>query len=76
MPLENAGLTAETIGEIELEGKVLVIKRIKIIFTLAVAEEHHDAIERVLSVYADGCPVARSIRDSIEITSELDLKTP
>jgi hypothetical protein len=29
----------------------------------------------VVGVYADGCPVARSIKDSIEITSELDLTT-
>jgi hypothetical protein len=27
----------------------------------------------VLEVYADGCPVARSIKESIEIKSELDL---
>jgi hypothetical protein len=29
----------------------------------------------VLGVYADGCPVARSIKNSIEISSELDLTT-
>lgn len=76
MPLENAGLTAESVGEIELEGKVLVIKRIKTTFTLAADEEHRETIERVLGVYADSCPVARSVKDSIEITSELNLKTP
>jgi hypothetical protein len=27
----------------------------------------------MLVVYADSCPVARSIKDSIEISSELDL---
>jgi uncharacterized OsmC-like protein len=32
-----------------------------------------ETIERVLDVHEDGCPVARSIRNSIEITSELDL---
>lgn len=74
MPLENAGLTAESVGEIELEGKVLVIKRIKTTFTLTAAEEHRETIERVLSVYADSCPVARSIRDSIEVTSDLNLR--
>lgn len=29
----------------------------------------------MLVVYADSCPVARSIKDSIEISSELDLTT-
>lgn len=60
-------------GEIEVESKVLVIKRIKQTFHLAASEEDRETIERVLEVYADGCPVARSIRDSIEITSEVDV---
>ena len=76
MPLENAGLTAQSVGEIELEGKVLVIKRIKTTFTLTAPEEHRETIERVLGVYADSCPVARSVKDSIEIISDLNLKTP
>ena len=38
-------------------------------------ERDREAIERVLEVYADSCPVARSIKDSIEIRSELDLTT-
>ena len=54
---------------------MLVVKRIKQTFHLTAKEEDRETIERVLDVYADGCPVARSIRDSIEITSELDLTT-
>lgn len=60
-------------GEVETENKVLVIKRITITFHLTADEEDREKIERVLNVYADSCPVARSIRDSIEITSKLDL---
>jgi uncharacterized OsmC-like protein len=63
------------VGEIETENKVLVVKRIAITFHLAADENDRETIERVLDVYADGCPVARSIKDSIEITSELDLST-
>lgn len=55
---------------------MLVIKRIKQTFHLEADEKDRETIERVLDVYADSCPVARSIRDSIEITSELDLTTP
>jgi uncharacterized OsmC-like protein len=51
---------------------VLVVKRIKQTFHLTADEEDRETIERVVKVYADGCPVARSIKDSIEITSELD----
>jgi organic hydroperoxide reductase OsmC/OhrA len=60
------------VGEVEAEGKVLVIRRIKQTFHLAVPKEERETVERVLSVYADGCPVARSLKGSIEITSGLD----
>jgi organic hydroperoxide reductase OsmC/OhrA len=65
-------ISADTVGEIEVERKVLVIKRIKQTFHLETDEEDHETIERVLEVYADGCPVARSVKESIEISSELD----
>jgi uncharacterized OsmC-like protein len=60
------------VGEVETENKVLVVKRIKQIFHLTADEEDRDTIERVLEVYADSCPVARSIKGSIEISSELE----
>ncbi|CAN5859301.1 hypothetical protein BH18ACT11_BH18ACT11_09740 [soil metagenome] len=66
-------LHAETVGEIEVESKVLVIKRIKQFFYITADEQDRETIERVLSVYADSCPVARSVKDSIEITSDLEL---
>ena len=59
-------------GEIETEDKVLVLKRIKQRFHLTAGEEDRATIERVLKVYADSCPVARSIKNCIEISSELD----
>ena len=59
-------------GEVETEGKVLVVKRIRQIFYLTADEEDRDTIDRVLNVYADSCPVARSIKGSIEISSELE----
>ncbi|MGH3105928.1 MAG: OsmC family protein [Rubrobacteraceae bacterium] len=65
-------LSAETVGEIETEDKVLVLKRIKQHFHLTAGEEDRATIERVLKVYADSCPVARSMKNCIEISSELD----
>jgi uncharacterized OsmC-like protein len=59
-------------GEVELEGKVLVIKRIEVTYTgLDVSAEDADKVQRVLAVHADGCPVARSLKGSIEITTQL-----
>lgn len=59
-------------GEIELDGKVLVIKRIHVVYSgLTIAEEERETIDRVLGMHADGCPVARSLRGAIEITTSL-----
>ncbi len=59
-------------GEVELDGRVLVVKRIAVTYTgLDVAEEDAEKVRRVLAVHADGCPVARSLRGSIEITTQL-----
>jgi uncharacterized OsmC-like protein len=66
---------ADTVGEVETDGKVLVVKRINVTFHLAADEKDRETIERVVNVYADGCPIARSIKNSIEIMSELDLTT-
>ena len=54
---------------------MLIIKRVKQTFHLAANERDRETIERVLEVYADSCPVARSVKDSIEITSKLNLAT-
>ena len=54
---------------------MLVIRKIAITLHLTADEEDRETVERVLEVYEDGCPVARSIRDSIGITSKLDLTT-
>lgn len=59
-------------GEIEKDGRVLVIKRIHVTYSLkGASEDDHKTIERILGFHADYCPVARSIRDSIDITTEV-----
>ena len=62
-------------GEVETEKKILVVKRITQTFHLTADEKDREKIERVIKVYADSCPVARSVKGSIEITSEVDLTT-
>ncbi len=60
-------------GEIEKEGKVLIVKRIHVTYELGgVAEEDHETVARVLDFHADFCPVARSIREAIDITTSLN----
>ncbi len=52
---------------------MLVVKRIKQTFHLVANESDREKIERALRIYADSCPVARSVKGSIEISSEVDL---
>lgn len=60
-------------GEIELDSKVLVIKRIHVTYAgVTVSEEQRPAFDRALSTHADGCPVARSIRAAIDVTTSFD----
>ena len=73
--MEKESLYADTVGEVETENKVLVLKRIKHTLHLRAEQNDRETIERVLGVYEDSCPVAVSIKPAIEITSELDLTT-
>lgn len=62
------------VGEIEVEDKVLVIKRIHVKYLLKAAPDaDRDAIDRVLGFHARYCPVARSIGGCIDISTELEL---
>lgn len=66
-------LSSEVTGEIELDGSVLVIKRIHAHYTLRVAAEHRETIERLHSFHADRCPVARSLKGAIQVTTSYEL---
>jgi uncharacterized OsmC-like protein len=62
-------LSADVRGEIETEDGVLVIRRIHAEFTLRASDEVRETVERVHGVYIDKCPVYRSLRAAIQITS-------
>ncbi len=56
-----------------LEDRVLVIKRIRVRYRLAgCPDDKREAAERAHTFHADRCPVARSLRGSIEIGTELE----
>lgn len=58
-------------GEIETEDKVLVIKRIHVLYHLEADDGDRETAERVHGVHKEHCPVYRSIRDAITVTTEL-----
>jgi hypothetical protein len=80
-PAAGGRLRAEAIGEIELDAKVLVVKRIHVTYHLVVDEvviadeAKRAAIDRVLGFHADHCPVARTIGGCVDITTSLELTT-
>jgi len=56
---------------VELEGKTLVIKRIHVKFSLQCDPAQRATAERVHGIYAQGCPIYRSIHPQIAVTSEV-----
>ena len=71
-PAGGGRLRADAEGEVELDGSVLVLKRIHVRYLLTVGAGADLAIvERVHGFHADKCPVARSIRDAIAISTEV-----
>lgn len=67
-------MTSEARGEIEKDGKVLIVKRIFVTYHLKAAAEHRATIERVHGFHANFCPVARTIGNCVEITTSVEIE--
>lgn len=67
---------AKVTGEVELEEKVLVIRRIHVRLELRAAPEQRETAERVHGIYAKACPLYRTLHGAIGITSELAFVEP
>ena len=52
---------------------MLVIKRIRVRYHLKLRSEQREAAERAHAHHQDRCPVARTLRGSVDITTELAL---
>ena len=71
MDASNERLVSEAIGEVELEDNVLVIRRIHVILQLKALESQRETASRVHGFYADRCPIYRTLKPAISITTEL-----
>jgi uncharacterized OsmC-like protein len=60
-------------GEVELEGKVLVIKRIHVTYQVTAPASARETIERVHGFHANYCPVYRSLYKAIDITTDYQI---
>ncbi len=66
-------LTADAVGEIETEDNVLVIRRIHVTMRLRAPEAVRGTVERAHAVYAMACPLYRTLRGAIQLTSSYEL---
>lgn len=55
---------------------MLVIRRIFVTYQLRVAAEHASTARRVLAFHADHCPVARTLRGCVDISTHLEMLHP
>ena len=62
---------SEAVGEIELDDSVLVIRRIHVALKLKAEESHRETAKRIHGFFADRCPVYRTLKPAIAITTEL-----
>ena len=69
----NGKLTGEITGEVETEDGVLVIRRIHVKMRLQAPEEARPTIERVHGLYAMNCPLYRTLRNAIQLSSSVEL---
>ena len=61
-------------GEVETEDHVLIIRRIHTTLKLKADRSHWETAQRVHGFFADKCPVYRSLKAAIAITTELVLE--
>jgi len=70
--LGSEDVVSDARGEVELEDNVLVIKRIHVIYHLSTHAEDKEKVDRAYALHAEKCPIYRSLRAAIAITTELD----
>ncbi len=62
-------------GEVGKDDGVLVIRRVHVTYRLKADEGQRETIERVHEFHADKCPVYRTLKNSIVITTEVVLES-
>ncbi len=71
---KHGRLTADVRGEIEeTDDGVLVIRRVHVGFHLKAPDSVRETVERVHSVYKEKCPVYRTLKPAMDITSDCEL---
>lgn len=68
-------MVGEAEGQVELsEDRVLILRRIHVRLRLRVPESQRETAVRVHGFFRDKCPVYRSLKEAVAITTELVLE--
>ena len=59
-------------GEVELDGRVLIIRRIHVQYHLKIDPAKREIAERVLGFHTEHCPVARTLSPCVAISTSLE----
>lgn len=74
---EPSTLTGVATGYVESDDDgVLVLRRIRVTYSVEIAEEFREAAQEVLATHASRCPNARSVSPAIEIETDLQILEP
>ncbi len=73
---KDGRLSCEARGEVEDDAGVLVIRRVHVTHSLRADDPDavRDTVERVHGVYAQSCPVYRSLSPAFQITSSVEIE--
>jgi uncharacterized OsmC-like protein len=71
IPAGDGQLWGDATGEVEKEDGVLVIRRIHVRLRLKAEDKDRETAERVAGLFHDRCPVYRTLKSAIDITTEL-----
>lgn len=74
IPADDGRLTATVVGDVVVEDKVLVLKRVHVTYHLTLTSEQRAMARRVHSFHARYCSLARTLEESVEITTTLEME--
>lgn len=74
IPASQGRLEGEGTGEVESEDRILILRRIHVRLKLKAKAADRETAERVHSFFAAMCPVYRSLKEAIQITTELAIE--
>ncbi len=67
-------MSADVRGDVGKDDGVLVIRRIHVTYRLKSGEGNRETVERVHGMHHDSCPVYRTLRTAIAITTDFELE--